>query len=210
MAPPSGYFTLNRRMEESPVPSDRSRRIFYIKGGVVGLAEFLLEDYRLFYETWKDPSTQRNFNFSHDWESFGDFLRMFTDPDRPPQRFDASIVRLQDQVPVGRCSLAPTHLEPDLAVWIYESFRFKGYGTEAVQLSVDFSFAELDIDYIVAGIYEYNQASIDLFTKIGFFRAPELDRVEESVFGEGKITHLGFRINRPNPDLEARKRSLGG
>ena len=190
--------------------SDGARRIFYIKGGVVGLAEFLLEDYRLFYETWKNPSTRRNFNFSHDWESFEEFLTMFTNPERAPQRFNATIVRLQDQVPVGRCSLAPAHLEPDLAVWIYESFRFKGYGTEAVQLSVDFSFAELDIDYIVAGIFEHNRASINLFTKIGFFRAPELDKVEESVFGDGNITHLGFRINRPGPVLEARKRSLGG
>ncbi|MDE3000648.1 MAG: GNAT family N-acetyltransferase [Gemmatimonadota bacterium] len=190
--------------------SDRSSRIFYTKGKIVGLTEFLLEDYRLFYQTWKDPSTQRNFNTKHDWESYEHFLAMFTNPDRPPQRFNATILRLQDQVPVGRSSLAPAHLEPDLGVWIYEPFRFKGYGTEAVQLSVDFIFGEFDLDYIVAGIYEHNQPSINLFTKVGFFRALELDEVEEDAFGAGKITQLGFRIDRPNPVVKARNERFGG
>ena len=67
-----------------------------------------------------------------------------------------------------------------------------------MQLSVDLIFRELALDYIVAGIYGHNRASIKLFTKVGFFRAPELDEVEESVFGEGKITQLGFRIGKPD------------
>ena len=180
-------------------------RNFYIKGRAVGLTEFLVEDYKPFYQTWKDISTQRNFNTMHYWESYEDFLALFTNPDRPPQRLNATIVRLKDQIPVGRISLAPTHLEPDLGIWIYKPFRFKGYGTEAVQLSVDFIFREFDLDYIVAGIYEHNQPSINLFTKAGFFRVPELDEVEDNDFGDGKITQLGFRINKPNPTLKVRK-----
>ena len=183
---------------DGSMTSDDSSRIFYTKGKVVGLTEFLLEDYRLFYQTWKDPDTQRNFNAKHDWKSYEDFLGMFTNPDRPPQLFNATIVRLQDQARIGCSSLAPAHLEPDLGIWINELFRFKGYGTEAVQLSVDFIFRELDLNYIVAGIYEHNQASINLFTKVGFFRSPELDEIEDSVFGDGKITQLGFRINKPD------------
>lgn len=174
----------------------KDSRIFYIKGRAVGLTEFLMEDYKPFYQTWKDISTQRNFNTTHYWESYEDFLTLFTNPDRPPQRFNATIVQLKDQVPVGRISLAPVHLEPDLGIWIYKPFRFKGYGTEAVQLSVDFIFGEFDLDYIVAGIYEHNQPSINLFTKVGFLRAPELDEIEDNVFGDGKITQLGFRINK--------------
>ena len=179
-------------------------RNFYIKGRDVGLTEFLMVDYKPFYQTWKDISTQRNFNTMHYWESYEDFLALFTNPDRPPQRFNATIVRLKDQVPVGRISLAPAHLEPDLGIWIYKPFRFKGYGTEAVQLSVDFIFREFDLEYIVAGIYEHNQPSINLFTKAGFFRVPELDEVEDNDFGDGKITQLGFRINKAQDSGKAK------
>jgi RimJ/RimL family protein N-acetyltransferase len=179
----------------------KDSRIFYTKGRVVGLTEFLMEDYRPFYQTWKDLSTQRNFNTMHYWESYEDFLALFTNPDRPPQRFNATIVRLKDRVPVGRISLAPAHLEPDLGIWIYKPFRFKGYGTETVQLSVDFIFGEFELEYIVAGISEHNQPSINLFTKVGFFRASELDGIEDTVFGDGKITQLGFRINKPNTKI---------
>ena len=179
----------------------KDSRIFYTKGRVVGLTEFLMEDYRPFYQTWKDLSTQKNFNTMHYWESYEDFLALFTNPDRPPQRFNATIVRLKDRVPVGRISLAPAHLEPDLGIWIYKPFRFKGYGTETVQLSVDFIFGEFELEYIVAGISEHNQPSINLFTKVGFFRASELDGIEDTVFGDGKITQLGFRINKPNTKI---------
>ena len=187
--------------------SDRSDRIFYTKGRTVGLTKFLMEDYRPFYQTWKDISTQRNFNTTHSWESYEDFLTLFTNPDRPPQRFNATIVRLKDQIPVGRITLAPVHLEPDLGIWIYKPFRFKGYGTEAVQLSVDFIFREFDLEYIVAGIYEHNQPSINLFTKVGFFRVPELDEIEDNDFGGGKITQLGFQINKPKLAVKTGKQT---
>ena len=177
---------------------EASKRSFYRRGKVVGLTEFLHTDCRPFYETWKDAVTQRNFNSKHEDESYEDFLAFFTAPDRPPQRFNATIVSLLDQKPIGRSSLAPAHLEPDLGIWIYAPYRFKGYGTEAVRLSVDYIFCKFDLDYIVAAIYEHNQASINLFTKVGFVRAPQLDEVEESVFGDGEITQLGFRIDKPN------------
>ncbi len=175
-----------------------STRSFYRRGREVALAEFLHEDYRPFYETWKDSETQRNFNSRHEDEGYEYFLANFTNPDRPPQRFNATIVNLQDQTPIGRSSLAPAHREPDLGIWIYEQYRFQGYGTEAVRLSVDYIFRELGLNYIVAGIYEHNQPSINLFTKVGFTRVPQLDKVEESVFGEGKITQLAFRIDNPS------------
>lgn len=177
----------------SPV---RSNRRFFIEGRTVGLGEFLIDDYMLFYQTWKDPVTQRNFNTARGYDSFKDFLALFTHPDRPPQRLNAAVVRLKDQTSVGRISLAPVHQEPDLGIWIYGPYRFMGYGTEAVQISVKYIFGAFDLEQIIAGIYEHNQPSINLFMNAGFRRAPELDEVENSAFGDGKITQLGFRINR--------------
>ena len=73
-----------------------------------------------------------------------------------------------------------------------------------MQLSVDFIFGEFDLEYIVAGIYEHNQPSINLFIKVGFLRAPELDEIEDNDFGDGKITQLGFRINKARDSGKAK------
>ncbi len=160
------------------------------------LAEFQIEDYKPYYETWKDPITQRNFNSKHERQTFEDFLAFYTNPERPPQRLDATILRLSGDQPIGRISLAPKHLEPDLGIWIYQPFRFQGYGTEAVSLAVEYIFEHFDLEYIVAGIYEHNSASMKLFRKVGFRRTPELDEEEDDVFDSGTITQFGFRIDR--------------
>ena len=166
----------------------------YIRGSTVSLAEFLDEDYLLYYETWLDPETRRNFNSKSSWESAEECLRFFTNPDRPPQRLNASILT-NDKV-VGRISLAPAHQEPDLGIWIYAGSRGKGYGTEAVSLATRYIFNTTDLTYIVAGIYGFNLASKRIFEKAGFQRAPELDEAEESVFGEGDIVQLGYRLSK--------------
>ena len=175
----------------------RKGQPIYISGIRVCLAKFLLEDFKPYYESWSETETQRNFNFRHDWASYEEFLAFFTNPKRPPQRLNCSILRMVDGIPVGRLSLAPEHLEPDLGIWIYESFRSQGYGTEAVSLAVEYIFNNFDLDYIVAGIYEHNHPSMRLFEKVGFKRAPELDQEENSVFGGEKTTQLCYRIDGP-------------
>jgi RimJ/RimL family protein N-acetyltransferase len=186
----------NARSKESPV-KHRENRSFFALGRKVGLSEFLLRDYRPFYETWKDPVTRRNFNSKHECESYDDFLATFTNPQRLPQRFHAAVIRLTDYEAIGRISLAPESFDPDLGIWIYEAFRFAGYGTEAVSLAVEYIFENLGLSYIVAGIYQHNRASVSLFTKLGFRRCPELDEIEDDAFGDGKILQLGFRLDRP-------------
>ena len=112
-------------------------------------------------------------------DSFDDFLAIFTRSGRPPQRLNATIIRNSDEEPVGRISLAPEHQEPDLGIWIYNPHRFKGYGSEAVHLAVDYIFENFALDYIVAGIYAHNLPSMRLFARAGFRRWPELDEVED-------------------------------
>ena len=132
----------------------------------------------------------------HDWESYEDFLAMFTHPDRPPQRFTASIVRLQDQATVGRISLAPAYLEPDLGIWIYEPFRFKGYGTEVVRLAVDYIFRALELDYIIAGIYEFNRRVSIYSPKSALRGSPNSTRPKRAFLAKARSCNLGFDLNR--------------
>ena len=49
-----------------------------------------------------------------------------------------------------------------------ESERGRGYGTEALQLMIKYSFAHLDMHQLYANILEGNDRSIQLFKKQGF------------------------------------------
>lgn len=171
-------------------------RTFYIQGQVVGLAEFLDEDYRLMYETWQDPVTQRNFNVKREKEDYDAFFRFFTDPNRPVFRFVTTIIRLEDGVPVGRISVSPEAMEPDLGIWIFKPFRGQRYGSEAVALAVTYLFETTGLDYVVIGIYEHNTMSRRLFEKVGFQPAPQYDEIEDDAFGDGKIKQAGFILER--------------
>ena len=171
-------------------------RIFYLKGQKVGLAEFLEDDYRLMYDIQKDPVTQRNFNVKFRWERYEDYVRFFTDPERPPYRFVTTIVRLEDGMPVGRISVSPSSMDPDLGIWVFKRFQNMGYGSEAVVLAVKYLFENVGLDYVVVGIYEHNAASWRLFENVGFQRAPEYDEVEKNVFGQGEIVQVGFVLEK--------------
>lgn len=174
-----------------------TRRNRYISGERVALAECRPEDFRLRYQDWLDPDTQRNYNSIPRWRDLEEFIRFFTAPDRPPQRFVATAIRLSDEAPVAYLSLAPAHLEPDLAIWVFNPHRGQGYGSEAVALASRYILTQSDLGltYLVAGIYGHNKASARVFEKAGYKRAPELDGEEESVFGEGSIVQLGYRLD---------------
>lgn len=51
-----------------------------------------------------------------------------------------------------------------------EGDRNKGVGTEAISLMMDYAFTILDLHQVYANVLAENQASIHLFTKLGFTR----------------------------------------
>ena len=57
----------------------------------------------------------------------------------------------------------------DIGIMIGESSAFgKGYGLEAIQLTVDFAFQSLNLNKVCAGANVENAASIRVFEKAGF------------------------------------------
>lgn len=46
----------------------------------------------------------------------------------------------------------------------------KGYGTEAMQLMVDYGFRELGLHRIALGVYDFNPRAIHVYEKMGFKR----------------------------------------
>ena len=173
-----------------------NNRKTYAKGMQVALMQFCYDDHRLMFENWKDPDTKKNFNKTSEWSSHEEYLAFFTAPNRPPQRFYSTIVSLIDFVPVGLVSLAPEHLEPDLGIWIFKDYRNKGFGSEAYKLAIHYLFENTDIEYIIAGVYNFNIASIRVLEGAGMKRINQKTREEKSAFGEGSIKHFHYRIDK--------------
>jgi RimJ/RimL family protein N-acetyltransferase len=85
----------------------------------------------------------------------------------------------------------------ELGYFIGEKYWGKGITTRAVKLIVDFTFAQLDIDKIYAGIFEYNYASMKVLEKNGF----KLEGIlRKSVFKNNQY-YDEYRYGLVHPDL---------
>lgn len=173
-----------------------SRRTYFIAGRTVGLAHEVAGDDRLRYENWLDPAVQRGYNYRPRWHTFEEFCAFFRNPERPPHRFVATVVRLVDERPIGTVSLAPEYREPDLSIAIYRGSRRSGYGSEAFGLAVDYVFRNLQLDEIVASAREDNLRSIRMLEHCGFKREASEDEIVDDEFGGGKVKWLAFSLAR--------------
>lgn len=62
-------------------------------------------------------------------------------------------------------------------------FWGRGYGTEAMQLILQYAFQELNLHRVTLGVFEYNQRAIRSYEKAGFVHE---GRIRKEVLREGK------------------------
>lgn len=81
------------------------------------------------------------------------------------------IVDKQTKDPAGAIDLFeydPLHRRAAVGVLIHESFRNKGFASEALDLITKYAFKTLFLHQLYCDIPESNQKSIELFTSAGF------------------------------------------
>lgn len=73
----------------------------------------------------------------------------------------------------------------NIRIGLYDPQYFgKGYGTEALQLAIDYGFTTLHLHRISLGVFEFNPRAIHVYEKIGFVR----EGVErDALFWEGRF-----------------------
>jgi diamine N-acetyltransferase len=81
------------------------------------------------------------------------------------------VIALHNKQPIGFIDLYdfdPKNKRAGLGILILEDYQAKGYGTEAVNIMIDYAFDVLDLHQLFASIIEENKGSLKLFRKLGF------------------------------------------
>ncbi len=90
------------------------------------------------------------------------------------QQLRLAICKKEDEALVGFIDLYdfdPKHSRVGVGIVIFsEADKRKGYASEALGLTCNYAFKQLNVHQIFAGISEQNQGSIKLFEKAGFER----------------------------------------
>lgn len=118
------------------------------------------------------------------------------------ERTDAvSVLITADDERIGVVELDPIDRETgvaDLAIWVHPDRRRGGYAREAIELLVDYAFAELRLHKVTANAYAANEASRGLLESVGFVE--EGVGREDSFFdGDYHDTHY-FGVLEPEWD----------
>lgn len=94
----------------------------------------------------------------------------------------------EEKIPIGMMGLSNISTQnknADLFIAIGDDeYRGKGYGKKAMNWLIDFAFRELSLNKINLGVFEENEAAVNLYTRLGF----EIEgRMKEEVYFDGKF-----------------------
>ncbi len=99
---------------------------------------------------------------------------------------DYAIVSLEDDALIGNCGIAQlNHLKQSGEVGIFigeDSFRGKGYGSEALRLLLGYAFDYLNLHSVMLRVFDFNKQGMACYKKVGF---KEVGRRRESFRIEG-------------------------
>ena len=74
-----------------------------------------------------------------------------------------------EPTPIGKVSLQNLHhTRPELSYWIVPEYQGNGYGTEAVEVLVDYAFSAHEIRGLQAQTFAPNEGSVGVLEKLGF------------------------------------------
>lgn len=155
----------------------------FLAGENVSLRTVEEEDIPFIHETINLPEIWKTMQPSRPY-SQNEIHSLFTSSSDSPSavRF---IVAIETE-PVGLVGYSiedETRGIAEPSCWIHPSYSGEGYGTEAIELLLEYGFEQCRLHKFVAEVVEFNEASKRLVEKVGFV---EEGRQREQDFVEGK------------------------
>ncbi|BCN32144.1 GNAT family N-acetyltransferase [Anaeromicropila herbilytica] len=102
--------------------------------------------------------------------------------------YQFAIVRLEDDKLLGNCGInSIDHLRQCAEVGLFigeEENRNKGYGTEVLDLLLDYGFHYLNLNNIMLKVFSFNERAISCYKKVGF---KEIGRRRKAYYLNGEF-----------------------
>jgi RimJ/RimL family protein N-acetyltransferase len=127
--------------------------------------------------------------------------------ERESRNFDFRVRTLADDKLIGFTELGLDW--PNQVAWIgigigEPEYRSKGYGSDALRLTVSYAFRELGVYRVSLGVFSYNQRAIRAYEKAGFVHEGLL---RAALYRDGqRYDHLFMGILRP--EWEAQRQAV--
>lgn len=83
----------------------------------------------------------------------------------------------------------------ELGYDIHPEFRRKGYATEAINVITEYCFTILDIEMVIAIVYDWNKESVSLLNKLGFIQEGKIHKAQKH-YKFGVVNMLSFYKDR--------------
>lgn len=75
----------------------------------------------------------------------------------------------EEPTPIGKVSLQDLHhTRPELSYWVVPEYQGNGYGTEAVEVLVDYAFNAHEVRGLQAQAFAPNEGSVGVLETLGF------------------------------------------
>lgn len=160
----------------------------FLEGEKVELRTVEKEDIEFLRDGVNHPEVRRHMGNTRpqNLESEEDFFENVVEND------DIHLLICRENQPMGIISLEekeePSNIA-EIGIWLHPEYHNKGYGTEAVQLTVEYSFDQLNYYKLFARAHSDNEASRKIWEKHGF---KEEGQFREHVLVEGERKDLNY------------------
>jgi RimJ/RimL family protein N-acetyltransferase len=149
--------------------SGRARRLV---GERVELRGHSRDNYPLYAEWYGDPEVWHLTSWTSAPLSPSAVERMFDSRELSSTDHSFAIHRRGNTAPLGVISLmnvSESNSSADLSIIVgRREHRDRGYGAEAISLILDYAFEELDLNRVALSVFEFNEAAISTYERLGF------------------------------------------
>lgn len=149
--------------------SGRTQRL---EGETIELRRHDRRYYPLYAEWYGDPEIWHLTSWTSTPMSHSAVERLFDQRESSPMNDSFAIHVKGQSEPIGVISLmniSDTHDSADLSIILGRSGdRAQGYGADAISTLLDYAFDELELHRVGLSVFEFNEAAIAAYEKLGF------------------------------------------
>lgn len=138
----------------------------------VELRRHVSRNYPLYGEWYSDPEVWRLTSWAAAPLAVQAVQRLFEEREMSRTDDSFAIFRKGDHDPIGIIGLmniSAAHASAELSVILgRQEDRDQGYGTEAIELMLDYGFEKLGLHRIGLSVFDFNEQAISVYEKLGF------------------------------------------